>query len=151
VHRTAWGYHSTDDLATHFLPTDAPGPEPLTWTAGTDAAATFEVGSRATAALLAFSASLPYLRELGVERIQAWRQPLLDSLRERLTGLGFTPLTPEGSRSPIIAFSFPPDRAVGAQLRRARVNARVGRGYLRLSPSVFNAQDDVDGLVDALK
>ncbi len=36
------------------------------------------------------------------------------------------------------------------RLRQARINARVGDRYLRLSPSVFNDQADVDRVIEAL-
>ncbi len=32
---------------------------------------------------MVLDASLPYLRRLGVERIQAWRQPLLQDTADR--------------------------------------------------------------------
>ena len=31
-----------------------------------------------------------------------------------------------------------------------RINARVGRNYLRLSPSVFNDMTDIERVLDAL-
>ncbi len=150
LERTTFGYHSAPDIETHFLPSDTPGDAPFTWTFGTDAASNYEVGSRAAGALMALSASLPYLRRLGVERIQAERQPFIENLRERLPSAGFTPLTPPGSRSPIISFTFDAGRPVADQLKRARINARVGPRYLRISPSVFNGLDDAGRLVEAL-
>jgi len=39
---------------------------------------------------------------------------------------------------------------VADRLRRARINARVGDRYLRLSPSIFNDQADVTRVVEAL-
>jgi len=148
--RTTYGYHSSPDIVTHFLPSDSPGTPPFAWEFGTDASATYEVGSRAAPALMALDASLPYLRRLGVERIQAWRQPLLRTLRTDLEQLGFTPVTPPGTTSTILSFTYPADRPVAERLKRARINARVGHRYLRLSPSIFNDQADVGRVVDAL-
>jgi len=148
--RTTYGYHSSPDIVTHFLPSDSPGTPPFAWEFGTDASATYEVGSRAAPALMALDASLPYLRRLGVARIQAWRQPLLRTLRTDLEQLGFTPVTPPGTTSPILSFTYPADRPVAERLKRARINARVGHRYLRLSPSIFNDQADVGRVVDAL-
>jgi selenocysteine lyase/cysteine desulfurase len=150
VKRTTWGYDSSPNLETHLLPSDSPGQAPFSWTLGSDASATFEVGSRAAASLMALAASLPYLRELGVDRIQAWRQPLLGTLRAELTRLGFSPVTPPGTTSPILSFTFAAGRPVANRLRSANINARVGDRYLRLSPSVFNDQADVDRLVEVL-
>lgn len=150
LERTTWGYDSSPDLETHFLPSDTPGPDPFTWTLGTDASSTYEVGSRAAASLMVLAASLPYIRELGVDRIQAWRQPLLGTLRTELSRLGFAPVTPPGTTSPILAFTFAAGRPVAERLRAANINARVGDRYLRLSPSVFNDQADVQRLLEAL-
>lgn len=148
--RTTYGYHSAPDIETHLLPSDAPGSPPFAWEFGTGAGATYEVGSRAAAALMVLDASLPYLRRLGVERIEAWRQPLLQALRVGLVQRGFTPVTPPGTTSPILSFTFPATRPVADRLTRARINARVGDRYLRLSPSIFNDQADVDRVLEAL-
>jgi len=48
--RTTYGYHSSPDIVTHFLPSDSPGTPPFAWEFGTDASATYEVGSRAAPA-----------------------------------------------------------------------------------------------------
>ena len=150
VRRTTFGYHSAHGIETHFLPSDSPGPTPFTWEFGSGAGATYEVGSRAAASLMALDASLPYLRQLGVDRIQAWRQPLLATLRTELSRMGFVPVTPPGTTSPILSFTFPAGKPVAEQLKRARINARVGDRYLRLSPSVFNNPADVGRLIEAL-
>ena len=99
---------------------------------------------------MALDASLPYLRGLGVERIQAWRQPLLQAMRTGLEERGFIPVTPAGTTSPILSFTFAAGRPVADRLQRARINARVGDRYLRLSPSVFNDQADVGRVLEAL-
>ena len=150
LRRTTWGYHSAPDIETHFLPSDVPGASPFTWEFGTDASATLEVGSRAAASLMTLGASLPYIRELGVERIQAWRQPLLETLRTELSQRGLVPVTPPGTTSPILSFTFPAAMPVADRLRRAGINARVGSRYLRLSPSVFNDPADVGRVIEAL-
>jgi len=150
LQRTTYGYHSSPDIVTHFLPSDSPGSPPFAWEFGTGASATYEVGSRAAASLMVLDASLPYLRRLEVARIQAWRQPLLQTLRTELGQRGFTPVTPPGTTSPILSFTFPAERPVADRLRQARINARVGDRYLRVSPSVFNDQADVHRVVEAL-
>jgi selenocysteine lyase/cysteine desulfurase len=148
--RTTYGYDSAPDIETHFLPSDSPGASPFTWEFGTGASATFEVGSRAAGSLMVLAASLPYLRELGVDRIQAWRQPLLQMLRTELSQRGLVPVTPPGATSPILSFTFPAGLPVAERLQRAGINARVGNRYLRLSPSVFNDPADVNRVIEAL-
>ena len=46
VHRSQRGYHSSRDIATHFLPYDPPAPTPFTWELGRDASAFFEIGKQ---------------------------------------------------------------------------------------------------------
>lgn len=150
VRRTQWGYHSVDTMATHFLPHDPPGEPFFEWTPGSSASAHFEVGSNANGALRTLAVSLPYLLELGVENIEAHRQPLLDRLRDEMPRLGFDPVTPPGTRAPIITFAMRPGHDVAERLERARVNARVAPNYIRLSPSVYNDMDDIERLLEAL-
>ena len=106
VHRSQRGYHSSRDIATHFLPYDPPAPTPFTWELGNDASAFFEVGSNAWGPINALGESLPYIARLGVANIEAWRQPLLKRLREEMPRLGFEPVTPPGTRSALITFTL---------------------------------------------
>jgi selenocysteine lyase/cysteine desulfurase len=116
----------------------------------TDATGHFETGSTAHAAEAALRFSLPYIRQLGVASIQAYRQPMLARIRAGMMRLGFTPATPAGSTSPIITFATRYGRAVAQKLQRARVNARVSNYWIRISPSVFNDLADIDRLLEAL-
>jgi selenocysteine lyase/cysteine desulfurase len=150
VERTQVGYHSVADYETHFLPHDPPGSEPFTWAFGTSASAHFEVGSVSGAARAALSASLPYLRGLDVERIEAYRQPLLRRLREEMPRLGYPCVTPEGSTSPIITFSTPDGSTARERFARAGVDVRVADHYVRFSPSVYNDMADIERALDAI-
>ena len=64
--------------------------------------------------------------------------------------LGFTPVTPPESTSPIITFAMKDGAAVQKKLDAAKVNARVAPHWIRLSPSVYNDLHDVDRLLEAL-
>ena len=150
VTRTQWGYHSVATLDTHFLEYDPPGEPFQAWTAGTDAASHFEVGSNALGALAALSTTVPYLRRLGVERIQAYRQPMLRRLHQEMPRLGFTAVTPPESTSPLITFATRDGKGVAERLERAKINARVAANYVRFSPSVFNEMADIDRVLTAL-
>jgi selenocysteine lyase/cysteine desulfurase len=150
VHRSQRGYHSARDIATHFLPYDPPAPTPFTWELGTDASSYFETGSNAWGPITALSQSLPYIQQLGVANIEAWRQPMLARLREEMPRLGFTPVTPAGTRSALITFTFKDRAPLVEKLRKANINVRVGPNFIRLSPSVYNDMADVDRLLGAL-
>lgn len=150
IQRSQYGYHSARSLRTHFLPFDTPGPAPLSWELGSDASATFEVGSNAYAPMAALSASLPYIRSLGVGAIEAHRQPLLERLRREMPRLGFAPATPPESKSALITFVVKDARPVRDRLVKARINVRLGPHFIRLSPSVYNDMQDVERVLDAL-
>jgi selenocysteine lyase/cysteine desulfurase len=149
--RTMISYHSTTTMDGHFGPFDSQSATtPVTWAMRHDAAGYFEVASTSHPAEAALKVSLPYIRSLGVEAIQTWRQPLLQKIRSGMTQLGFTPATPEGTTSPIITFAMKDGKAVDAKLKRAKVSARVSDSWIRLSPSVYNDMNDVDRLLEAL-
>jgi selenocysteine lyase/cysteine desulfurase len=148
--RSQYGYHSARTIDTHFLPYDPPATTPFTWELGTDASAHFEVGSYAYAPMAALGVSLPYIRELGVERIEAHRQPLLDRLRREMPRLGYEPVTPAGTRSALITFSVKDRQTVFERLEKANINVRLGAHFLRVSPSVYNDMHDIDRLLEAL-
>jgi selenocysteine lyase/cysteine desulfurase len=150
VHRSQRGYHSTRDIATHFLPYDPPAPTPFTWELGTDASSYFETGSNAWGPITALSQSLPYIQQLGVANIEAWRQPMLARLRSEMPRFGFTPVTPAGTRSALLTFTFKDRAPLVEKLRKANINVRVGANFIRLSPSVYNDMGDVDRLLGAL-
>lgn len=108
------------------------------------------MGTPAIGVAHVLSQSLPYIRKLGVENIQAHRQPLLKRLREEMPRLGFAPLTPPESTSALISFAVKDYEAVQQRLQKASVNARVSQRYIRVSPSVFNDMKDIDKLLEAL-
>jgi selenocysteine lyase/cysteine desulfurase len=150
IRRSQYGYHSARSIETHFLPYDPPGSAPFTWELGTDASAHFEVGSHAYAPIAALSVSLPYIRRLGVERIEAHRQPLLERLRKEAPRLGFELVTPPETKSSLITFAVKDRQPVLERLQKANINVRLGPRFMRVSPSVYNDLSDIDLLLEAL-
>jgi selenocysteine lyase/cysteine desulfurase len=100
--------------------------------------------------MAALGVSLPYIRELGVERIEAHRQPLLDRLRREMPRLGYESVTPAGTRSALITFTVKHRQPVFERLEKANINVRLGAHFLRVSPSVYNDMHDIDRLLEAL-
>jgi len=150
IQRTQYGYYQTQEMHSHFLPGDTPGDAPYSWQFTPDATGHFEVGTQAIGAAQVLSESLPYIRNLGVEKIQAHRQPLLKKLHEEVPRLGFQCLTPPESTSAIISFVVRNPEETRSRLAKAQVNVRVSDRYMRISPSVFNDLSDVDRLLAAL-
>jgi len=113
-------------------------------------AAKYEVGSFSDVAAAAQLESLHYLLETGVDRIQKQVFPLTRRVRREVAKLGYEAITPEESPAPIASFLVRNEAATAGRLRRANINAKVKWGQLRVSPSVFNSQQDVDRLLEAL-
>ncbi len=146
--RTQYGYYQAATMQAHFLPGDAPASTPYSWTLNQDA--TFETGTSGSGAQHILMETLPYLRKIGIEKIQAHRQPLLKKLREEMPRLGYGLLTPPESTSAIISFTMKDRTKVVERLQKANVNVRVAEDFLRVSPSVFNDMGDIDKLLAAL-
>ncbi len=104
--------------------------------------------SNATLACLSYS--LNYIKQLGVENIQAHRQPLLRRLQKELPRLGFEPMTPAEGTSPIVTFAKKDTQEIARRLKRANVDISVYEHRVRISPSVYNDMADVDRLLEAL-
>jgi selenocysteine lyase/cysteine desulfurase len=150
VRRTHIGYQEADEVL-HYLPSDPPADTPVTWTFHPDAGGHFEVGTYAQGAVNALAVSLPWLRRLGVAKIQAYRQPLLERLHTEMPRLGFTSITPRETPSPLIAFTLPgAERRFAERLRAANVSVSLSGDRIRISPSIFNDGRDIETLLDAL-
>ncbi len=151
IHRSQWGYHSTSAMTGHFPPFDPEADKgSVSWTVSDNASGMFEVGSIGGSVQASVASSLEYILSLGVENIQAHRQPLLKKMRDEIPRLGHTLVTPPESTSPIITFGTKDGAAVQKKLSAANVNARVSTYWFRLSPSVYNDLHDIDRLLEAL-
>lgn len=150
VRRTQVGYQQAE-TEMHYLASDPPAEQPVTWTLHQDASGHFEVGTYSQATVNALSVSIPYLQKLGVANIQAYRQPLLRRLHEALPRLGWTVITPPESGSALISFTLPgAEQRFGARLKAAKVSVSLYGDRMRVSPSLFNGADDVEALIAAL-
>lgn len=150
IHRSQYGYYQASALDSHFLPGDPLNPDAYTWELDKNATGHFEVGTPAIGVAHVLAQSLPYIRKLGVENIQAHRQPLLKRLHEEMPRLGFSPLTPPESASALASFALKDYEVVQQRLQKASVNVRVSQRYIRVSPSVFNDMKDIEKLLEAL-
>jgi selenocysteine lyase/cysteine desulfurase len=150
IRRTHWSYESAPDTDIHLSPYDPQFGTPVTWTPGTDATRYFQLGTMANGVAAALRVSLPYIQRLGVENIQAWRQPMLRKLQAEMPRLGFRPQTPADSTSPIVTFAHKDAETIDQKLQAARVTVRVAPYWLRIAPSIYNDMQDVDRLLEAL-
>jgi len=148
--RMVYGYRQLDSFDYHAFPGDKPGTYPASWSQHEDAAGYFEIGTYSNATLAALSYSLPQILNLGVDTIQQHAQELIAPLQHELPRLGYAAMTPAGSASPIATFLTKDPKDTAIRLRRAGVDVSVQGGRMRVSPSIYNTQHDVEKLLDAL-
>jgi len=148
--RVQYGWRQLESFEYHMLPHDAPGRFPASWRVLPGGPGHFELGTFSRTAEACLTQSLNYIRQLGVESIQAHGKSLTERLQRELPRLGFAPLTPSGSRSPIVTFVVEDPQAVVARLRHAKIEVKVEQHYMRISPSIYNDQQDIDRLLNAL-
>jgi selenocysteine lyase/cysteine desulfurase len=120
------------------------------WKQSEDAAGLFEIGTYDNATIAALSYSLPLIQTLGVEKIQAHTQALLAPLRTELPKLGYPSITPQDSSGPIASFLVPDPNKTASALKKANVDVSQSRGRIRISPSIYNDENDVEKLLTAL-
>jgi selenocysteine lyase/cysteine desulfurase len=145
------GWRQLRQYESHVLPFEPSGPALGTYQLAPGAAGLFEVGTPAWEALACVAGSLDYIASIGVDAIVRHRQPLLQELQARLPPIGFTPLTPKNSRSPIVAFACKDaQKRFAAPLRAQKIRISIYENRIRISPSVYNTLDDITHLVSAL-
>jgi selenocysteine lyase/cysteine desulfurase len=150
IQRSQYGFRQLAQMQYHVFPYDPPGDAVMDWTQSGGAGGRFEVGTVSNTTAACVNYSLKYIQQLGVENIQAHRKPLLLRLQKEMPSLGFEPMTPTDSNSPIVAFAKKDAGNLAAKLKRANVDIAVYPHRVRISPSVYNDEADIDRLLDAL-
>jgi selenocysteine lyase/cysteine desulfurase len=149
--RPWYGYHQVTRFQSHVFPGDPPGDSVADYDLGETANGYFAMGTTANTVVAELEHSLRYLQDTGVARIQAHRQPLIDRLQEALPPMGYAPLTPAGTNSPLVSFALKgPRDELNERLERAGVSISVTRNHFRISPSVFNDLNDIEKLIEVL-
>ena len=115
-------------------------------------AAMYETGAIAVVLAAGVSAGIDYVRGLGIDKIRSHARLLTDRLQAELPPLGYLPLTPRGTETPIVAFGLKDGAATSRTLQAGKIVGTVvgNENRLRLSVSVFNTHDDIDRVVDVL-
>src|SRR6266446_9324489 len=148
IRRTQFGSRQVADFENHVFPYDLTSDGAATWKPLRGAAAHFEVGTISQATVAALSYSLPYIERLGVENIQAHAQSLTSRLQKEMPRLGYPSATPPETKSSIVSFVVKDPRALPARLEKANVDVKIEQHLLRVSPSVYNNQADIDKLLN---
>jgi selenocysteine lyase/cysteine desulfurase len=150
IQRSQYGFRQLAQMQYHVFPYDPPGEAVMDWTQSGGAGGRFEVGTVSNTTAACVNYSLNYIQQPGVENIQAHRKPLLLRLQKEMPRIGFEPMTPTDSNSPIVAFAKKDAGDLPAKLKRANVDIAVYPHRVRISPSVYNDAADIDKLLDAL-
>ena len=128
---------SPDEAEVVFSPTRGPG--------------CYEVSYPSYEGAICAQESLACIHRLGVHNIRDHARGLTDRLLEELPRRGYPTITPPENESPIVAFEVRDPTATAARLHDAGVHVAMRFGNkMRLSPSVYNNQEDVDRLLSAL-
>ena len=98
------------------------------------------------------SAGIDYVTKLGMANIRVNARPLIDRLQKELPPLGYKPITPLGTETPIVAFEVKDAAATTQMLQAGHLAATViaNENRIRLSVSVFNTHEDIDRAVAVL-
>lgn len=135
---------------------------------GTTPAATYHLPEESTAAQFdvycgtnffgsrPLRVSVEHLLDIGIDRIAAHDQALVEQLLTGLDGTPFRLLSPRGQapRSTIVVLSHDEsarNESVWRRLRQQGICTAYYQGSIRISPHLFNSGDDVVRLVDGLR
>jgi selenocysteine lyase/cysteine desulfurase len=115
-------------------------------------AARYETGGIPVLLAAAVSAGIDYVNSLGLDKIRAHARQLTDRLQNELPPLGYKPLTPRSTQTPILAFELRDAQTTAKALQAAKVAGTIvaNESRLRLSVSVFNNHNDIDRVVAVL-
>ena len=115
-------------------------------------AAKYETGGIGVLLAACVSEGINYVQQLGLDKIRAHARQLTDRLQTELPPLGYKPLTPRGTETPIVAFELKDAAATAKALQAGKVAGTIiaNENRLRLSVSVFNTHEDIDRVVEVL-
>jgi selenocysteine lyase/cysteine desulfurase len=105
----------------------------------------FEGSSRAFGAVAQLQASLSYLENIGIARIEAHTVGLAQQFFDGLVKQGHSLFTPPGNRSSIVTFYCArPAADVRAAFQKANIEVTVRNGQVRVAPALFNNADEIE-------
>jgi selenocysteine lyase/cysteine desulfurase len=152
LRRVELGWRGLTAYVPHFLPYDTPGLTGGDWSLGTSAAQIFEVGTPNWCGLKVATASIGYIRNVGMSEIVRHRTPLLERLQAELPKIGCEPLTPKENQGPSVVFAYQGAHDRFAQrLEAAGIYVSVSKNRIRISASVYNDEHDIERLIRSLK
>ena len=95
-------------------------------------AAKYETGGIGVLLAACVSEGINYVQPLGLDKIRAHARQLTDRLQTELPPLGYKPLTPRGTETPILAFELKDAAATAKALQAGKV---AGDGHRQREPA----------------
>ena len=132
-----------------WVPQPDPDADDLVYRAPLDASR-YQPGHVSYLGYCAVYEGLKFIDRIGVQTALDHSVRLNQRLKDQLDPDRYECITPEVERSPIITFAVPNARRLENRLRAADVVVTLARNYVRVSPAVYNSDDDIDGLAEAL-
>jgi len=149
--RTNYGYYGISQFSTHMYPFDAPGEDLVEYEFADTASGWFALGTHSHTVIAQLNASLDYILDLGVETIQAHAQTLTARLKQGLRSQGFTLMTPEDARTPIVTALYEDAyKRLAPAMKERGIVTTLSRNRFRPTVSVFNTTDDIDAFLEAV-
>ncbi len=120
-----------------------------------NAARKFEYGGMPYTPIYGLTKAIEYIMDLEVENIRNYVMNITQKLMEKLNDLGAQTLTPfnQEQRAGIVAVRFEKmdyDRAV-EELAKEKIVVSKRMNALRISPHIYNTEDEVEKIVQAIK
>jgi len=115
-------------------------------------AASFSVGMPNFVALYALNASLRYLENVGIARISAHADALVEAAETRMRELGLKPMCVWQRTNPsgILAFQHPRSVEIHAAFERENVHVMHNAGRIRVAIHGYNTPDDIHHFLEVL-
>jgi selenocysteine lyase/cysteine desulfurase len=113
-------------------------------------ASRYEPGNTSREGYCAQYEAFKVLDEVGIDNIVAHTLPLVERLRNEMPEGKYRCITPAGTRGPVIVFIPADYEGTKAKLVNANIQVTMTGNRLRISPSFYNNDEDIDTLLDAL-
>ena len=127
-----------------------PGQPDFLYEAPTDARR-YEPGHHSYLGYCAVYEGIRFIERVGVNNALEHSVRLNGRIKGRVDPDRYTCISPDVDRSPIITLASSQTQPVETTLRNANVVVSLlGNGRIRISPAVYNTEQDIDVLIDAL-
>ncbi|MCP5381017.1 MAG: aminotransferase class V-fold PLP-dependent enzyme [Kordiimonadaceae bacterium] len=151
--RPVYGKRQVRNLITHVFPGDeiTTDDNVYEYDLAENTEGYFSIWSEPRIVVAQLDKSLQYLLDVGVDRIAAYRQPMLNFLRKEIEILGYKCLTPKRMITPILSFKCDnADLKLGPLFAEKTIKASLYKGHFRIAVSVYNDIADAEYFVKTL-